>query len=106
MALLLIKILAVGALFSWTGLIKTKFSLPTKMIFLFITAAGVLDFFAFLTFNLSLGTQLVSIVSAIVATSPIITIGLAYFFLKERIVGNQKLGIIAILAGLILVSLT
>jgi drug/metabolite transporter (DMT)-like permease len=31
---------------------------------------------------------------------------LAYFFLKEKIVGNQKIGVIAILAGLALIALT
>jgi drug/metabolite transporter (DMT)-like permease len=41
-----------------------------------------------------------------VATAPAITIALAYIFLKERVVRNQKLGIIAILVGLILISLT
>jgi drug/metabolite transporter (DMT)-like permease len=106
MALLLIKILAVTALFSWTGITKTKISLPAKIVFIFIAAAGLLDFFAFLTFNLSLTTQFVSVVSAIVATSPAITIGLAYVFLKERIVSNQKIGIIAILIGLVLIALT
>jgi drug/metabolite transporter (DMT)-like permease len=73
---------------------------------LFIATAGILDFLAFTAFNFSLNTQLVSIVSPIVATAPAVTIVLAYFFLKERIVSNQKLGIIAILAGLILISFT
>ena len=59
----------------------------------------------FTTFNLSLNTQFVSIVGPIAATAPAVTIVLAYFFLKERVVSNQKLGIIAILAGLILISL-
>jgi uncharacterized membrane protein len=35
-----------------------------------------------------------------------VTIALAYVFLKERIVLNQKLGIIAILIGLVLIALT
>jgi len=105
MALFLLKILAVAALFSWVGVGKIKVSLPAKIIFLLLAVAGVLDFSAFLAFNFSLKTQYVSVVSAIVATAPAVTIGLAYVFLKERIVGNQKLGIIAILAGLILISL-
>jgi len=105
MALLYIKILTVAALFSWMGASVRKISLPTKMIFLFIAAAGLLDFFAFLAFNVSLSTQFVSVSSAIVATSPAITIALAYVFLKERLVSNQKLGIIAILVGLVLISI-
>jgi len=105
-ALFLLKIIAVTALFSWTGITKTKISFPAKMIFLFLAVAGLLDFVAYLAFNFSLGTQYVSVASAIVATAPAITIALAYVFLKERIVRNQKLGIIAILVGLILISLT
>jgi drug/metabolite transporter (DMT)-like permease len=105
MALFLLKIFAVAALLSWTGVTKTKISLPVKTIFLFLAMAGLLDFSAYLAFNFSLNTQYVSVVSAIVATAPAITIGLAYVFLKERVVRNQKLGIIAILVGLVLISL-
>ena len=105
MALFLLKILAVAALLSWTGITKTKISLPAKTIFLLLAVAGLLDFSAYLAFNFSLNTQYVSVVSAIVATAPAITIGLAYVFLKERVVRNQKLGIIAILVGLVLISL-
>jgi len=104
-ALLFLKLIAAATLFSWMGATKTKFSIPPKLIFLFIATAGLLDFLAYTAFNLSLGTQLVSVVSPIAATAPAVTIVLAYVFLKERLVNNQKLGIIAILAGLILVSL-
>ena len=105
MALFLLKILAVAALLSWTGVSKIKISLPAKTTFLLLAVAGLLDFSAYLAFNFSLNTQYVSVASAIVATAPAITIGLAYVFLKERVVRNQKLGIIAILVGLVLISL-
>jgi drug/metabolite transporter (DMT)-like permease len=106
MALFLLKALAIATILSFTGLARTKVSIPKKMIFLFLAVAGLLDFFAYLAFNFSLNTQYVSVVSAIVATAPAITIALAYVFLKERVVNNQKLGIIAILVGLVLISLT
>jgi drug/metabolite transporter (DMT)-like permease len=102
--LLMLKLLAVAALFSWAGVTRTKISIPTKLIFLIIAVSGFLDFFGFLMFNVSLSMQFVSVASAIVATAPAVTIALAYVFLKERIVRNQKLGIIAILAGLVLIS--
>jgi drug/metabolite transporter (DMT)-like permease len=104
-ALLFLKVIATATLFSWTGITKTKISIPSKLIFLFIGTAGVLDFLAYTAFNFSLNTQLVSIVSPIAATAPAVTIVLAYYFLKEKIVNNQKLGIIAILVGLILISI-
>ena len=106
LALFLLKVIAVAALFSWTGVTKTKVSLPAKAIFLLLAVAGALDFLAYLAFNFSLSTQYVSVASAIVATAPAVTIALAYIFLKERIVRNQKLGIIAILIGLVLIALT
>lgn len=105
MALLFLKLAAVAVLFSWTGATKTKISLPSKTVFFFIGAAGLLDFLAYLSFNFSLTTQYVSIVSSIVATALAVTIALAYVFLKEHLVRNQKIGIIAILAGIILISL-
>ena len=105
-ALLFLKLIASATLISWTGATKIKISIPPKLIFLFITTAGILDFLAYTAFNLSLSvTQLVSIVSPIAASAPAVTIVLAYVFLKERLVNNQKLGIIAILAGLILISI-
>jgi len=105
MALFLLKVLTIATILSFTGITRTKVSLPKKWIFVLLAAAGVLDFFAFLAFNFSLNTQYVSVASAIVATAPAITIALAYIFLREKIVTNQKLGIIAILFGLVLVSL-
>jgi len=105
MALFLLKVLTIATILSFTGITRTKVSLPKKWIFVLLAAAGVLDFLAFLAFNFSLNTQYVSVASAIVATAPAITIALAYIFLREKIVTNQKLGIIAILFGLVLVSL-
>jgi drug/metabolite transporter (DMT)-like permease len=93
-------------LFSWVGLTKTKISLPTKLIFLFLIVAGLLDFLGFLTFNFSVTTAFVSIVGPVSATYPAVTVVLAYFFLKERVADNQKIGIAAILIGLALISLT
>ena len=105
MALVFLKILGVATLVSWTAATKIKIFLPAKAVFLFIAFAGLLDFFGFLTFNFSLGTQFVSIASSIVATAPAVTVALAYVFLKERIVTNQKFGIMAILVGLVIIAI-
>jgi len=74
-------------------------------VLLLIVSAGLLDFLGFITFNLSMATDYVAVVSPIAATAPAVTIALAYFILKEKAVTNQKIGIIAILTGLILISL-
>ena len=106
MALLLVRAVAISALFSWVGLTKTKISLPARLIFLFLIIAGLLDFLGFMTFNFSITTEFVSIVSPIAATYPAVTVMLAYIFLKERVTTNQKIGIAAILTGIALVSLS
>jgi drug/metabolite transporter (DMT)-like permease len=104
-ALLFIRIIAITLLFSWTKSTKTKISRPIRLIFLFIMAAGLLDLLGFIAFNFSISTAFLSIVGPVAATYPAVTIVLAYFFLKEKIVNNQKLGLIAILTGLALISL-
>ena len=106
MTLLLVRVVAISALFSWVGLTKTKISLPARLIFLFLIIAGLLDFLGFMTFNFSITTEFVSIVSPIAATYPAVTVVLAYIFLKERVTTNQKIGIAAILTGIALVSLS
>ena len=105
-ALLFLRIAAITILLSWTKITKTKISTPTRLIFIFVAIAGLLDLVGFLAFNVSISTAFLSIVGPVAATYPAVTILLAYFFLKERIVSNQKIGIIAILAGLALISLT
>jgi len=104
-ALFFLRITAITILFSATKITKTKISTPTKLIYLFIGTAGLLDLLGFVAFNFSISTEFVSIVGPIAATAPAVTVILAYFFLKEKMVNNQKIGIIAILVGLALISL-
>lgn len=106
MALLFLRIAAITILLSLTKITKTNLSTPTRLIFTFIAMAGLLDLVGFLAFNFSISTAFLSIVGPVAATYPAVTIALAYFFLKEKVVTNQKIGIMAILAGLILISLT
>ena len=91
--------------FSWIKIARVKFTIPEKSIALLLIGSGLLDTVGFLAYNLGVTTQFVSIVSPIAATFPAVTILLAYAFLKERVVNSQKAGIVAILSGLILISL-
>lgn len=103
--LFFLRITAITILFSATKITKTKISIPTKLIYMFIAIAGLLDLLGFVAFNFSISSEFVSIVGPIAASAPAVTVILAYFFLKEKIVSNQKIGIIAILTGLALISL-
>lgn len=104
-ALLFMRSVMFLSLFSWAAIKKSRISFPTKAIFLFLAIAGLLDAVGFAAFNISVTTEFVSLVSPAVATYPAVTVILAYFFLKERVSFNQKIGIVAILAGLVLVAL-
>jgi uncharacterized membrane protein len=104
-ALLFLRVIALTILFSYTRIGKTKFSFPARLIFIFIALAGLLDLLGFVAFNIGISTAFLSIVGPVAATYPAVTVVLAYIFLKEKIVGNQKIGVIAILAGLALISL-
>ena len=105
MALFLLRVVATTTLFSWVGLSKTRISLSTKLAFLFLVIVSALDTLGFATYNVGITTEFVSIVGPVAATYPAVTIVLAYLFLKERMASNQKIGIVAILAGLALISL-
>lgn len=104
-ATLLGRAIGIFFIFSWVGVSKTKIDFPPKTIFLFLAIAGFLDVIAFTTYNIGITTEYVSIVSPIAAIFPAVTIILAYIFLKERVLNNQKIGIIAILIGLLLISI-
>lgn len=105
-ALLFLRITAITILFSYTKISKSKISTPARLIFIFIAVAGLLDLLGFLAFNFSISTAFLSIVGPVAATYPAVTVVLAYVFLKERVVRNQKIGVIAILVGFALISLT
>jgi len=66
---------------------------------------GFLDVVAFFAYAFGIRGEQVSIIVAIVAAFPLVTIVLARIFLKERLVLNQALGIASVITGLILISL-
>ncbi|MGA2385601.1 MAG: DMT family transporter [Candidatus Bathyarchaeia archaeon] len=105
MALFLLRAVGTLSLFSWVGFSGKKISRPTKLVFLFLIIVSALDTFGFAAYNVGITTEFVSIVSPVAATYPAVTILLAYLFLKERVVNNQKIGVVAILAGLALISI-
>lgn len=104
-AALFVRAMMLLFMFSWIRVIRIKISFPTKLVFVFLIVSGLLDVLGLITYNIGITTEFVSIVSSISAIFPAVTIILAYIFLKERIVGNQKIGIVAILSGLVIISL-
>ena len=74
-------------------------------VLLLVAAAGVLDVSGYLLASWGMASEMVSIVAPISASFPIITVLLAVYFLKERLALNQVVGIIAVVAGVVALSL-
>jgi drug/metabolite transporter (DMT)-like permease len=65
---------------------------------------GLIDVSAFFAWYLGLRVGLVSIVTPIATSSPAVTVLLAHHFLQERVRPHQRIGIFAIISGIILLS--
>ncbi|MCD6414894.1 MAG: DMT family transporter [Candidatus Diapherotrites archaeon] len=83
---------------------KKSFSLPSRNVIPLILLVGLFDTAAFIGLNFGLQTEFVSIVSPTAAAFPMVTILLARTFLKEKLELNQKVGVFAIICGLVLMA--
>ena len=70
-----------------------------------ITLLGLIDVAAFFALFMGLREGFVSIVAPISHSSPAVTIILAYIFLGERLLLHQKIGVVAILIGISVLSM-
>jgi drug/metabolite transporter (DMT)-like permease len=104
------------------GFLLTRISMPALMIPLALTPTqetrpienatswlklavlGLVDVSGFFAWYLGLRVGFVSIVTPIATSSPAVTVLLAHLFLKERVRSHQKIGIFAIILGIILLS--
>jgi drug/metabolite transporter (DMT)-like permease len=105
-------LLLLGYIFSFAILMgisflkKKKLKIKNKKLWKWFFIIGFLNTIAF--FFVIGGfkrTTYTSIISVISATSPIIVITLARIFLREKISLTQKLGIVLVLIGLVIISL-
>lgn len=88
----------------FSGTTKKDISFP-KNVTWFIILVGILDTVAYLAYSSGVTSEFGSIVAPIGAASPVVAIILAKIFFKENIEMNQITGIVAVILGLILVSL-
>ncbi len=70
-----------------------------------VLLAGLLDFMAFLFYSIGINVEYSAIVAPISAASPVVTIALARILLGERLETNQKAGVAAVMAAVLLMSL-
>ncbi len=59
---------------------------------------------AYISYSIGIEKYLTSLVGPLAAAYPLVTVVLAYLVLKEKIVLNQRLGMISVIAGVILLS--
>lgn len=98
---LLLLFLSVYILISKKDFIPRNVKFPLWLL-LFI---GIFDMLAFFTFSIGTSGSFASIVAPIGSAYTLVTITLAYIFLKEKIKMNQAIGICGIIVGLILISI-
>lgn len=72
---------------------------------LLILIVGLLDVMGVLSFGFGVSKGLVSVVGPISALYPAVTLVLARVFIKEKLLSVQKIGVLVILIGLVVVSL-
>jgi uncharacterized membrane protein len=65
---------------------------------------GLIDVSAFFAWYLGLRVGLVSLVTPIATSSPAVTVVLAHLFLRERVHSHQRIGIFAIISGIVFLS--
>ncbi|MEI8308527.1 MAG: DMT family transporter [Chloroflexales bacterium] len=71
----------------------------------FAVGAGVLDTAAFLCFSVGVSGAYVSVVTALASIFSVVTVLLAWVFLRERLSMSQWAGVAGLLVGVLLVSL-
>ncbi|MCS6880534.1 MAG: EamA family transporter [Oscillochloridaceae bacterium] len=70
-----------------------------------IAIAASLDTIGFLAYNTGIATAYVSVVTALASIFSAVTVLLAWVLLRERLVRTQWAGVVAVLVGVLLVSL-
>lgn len=85
---------------------KSSLRIEEKGIWLWLFIVGIFTSGAFLTLVWGFSkTSFTSIISVLSAASPVVVIILARIFLKERMSLTQKLGVVLVLLGLIIISI-
>lgn len=101
---LLIKTLGIFFVLSYAGASKKSISFP-KNAALFVILLGILETIGFLFVGAGMMSEQTSIIAPVSSTYPLITIILAQIFFKEMLDINQKIGVVAVLLGLVLLAI-
>jgi drug/metabolite transporter (DMT)-like permease len=103
---LLYRLIALVILVFYLRMFKKKEKLlPERKYMKILIPIGIFDIGAFFAFSIGLFSSQASIVAPISSTSPLFTMILAYFFLKEKLTKIQIFGAVFALSGIVLSSL-
>ena len=96
-----LALVVVGALFLRSHLLSTGCGgFPVKSIVLI----GLTEFVAIFTFVVGISVGMVSLVATLSSASPVVTVILAQTFLREKLGKVHKLAVLAVIAGILLLS--
>ncbi|MBW2977163.1 DMT family transporter [Candidatus Woesearchaeota archaeon] len=99
----LIELIGLLFLLAYSGATAKNISFP-KNAAIFVVLIGILRIAGFLSYGFGISSELTSIVAPVSSTYPIITIILARIFFKEVLEISQKIGVVSVIIGLVLLS--
>jgi len=88
----------------YSAFTKRSMNFP-KNVFVFIILSSIFETTAFLSFGFGISMGQIAVVSPIAFAFPVVTTILARIFFREILETNQKIGIAAVLLGLVLLAL-
>ena len=104
MPIFFIRIIGSFIAMIYAGAAKKNISFPVNIVWILV-AISILETVAILAIGAGISSDLTSIVIPVSSAFPIITIILARIFFKEILELNQKIGVIAVLVGLVLLAI-
>jgi uncharacterized membrane protein len=104
MAFFLSRIFMISFMLPISPLVRQTRPAMTSRNYLKLGVLGLMDVSGFFSWYIGLRIGLVSIVTPIALSSPAVTVALAHIFLNERVRLHQRLGILAVVAGIVILS--
>ena len=96
-----VRLVATVALGSYLSVKRPVGATFTRGAVLMVIASAVLDSLGFIAYNLGIETEDVSLIAPISASYPVVTLVLAWVFLRERVSAVQMTGIVVLLSAVV-----
>lgn len=102
---LAVRALAAAMILCYGFLSKERVGVQDLSAGTLLALAGMADGFAFLSYNLGVRTEDLSLVAPVASCAPLVAILLARIFFRERITGLQKVGVASVVVGIVALSI-